>query len=362
VAHEINNPLSFLLGNLELLNTSLQGDEAAEIVELLSDVLPDMVEGARRIATVMADLRALTIATNPSQRAVDVRRVLELTLRTMSHARATHLPVLLDLDDVPLLQADEGQLVQVFLHLLEHALGGGGAQSLSDLSMVTVRLRHAEPTRLLIEIEDRGPGLTPNELEQIRGSTYQHLPAHQLLGLTICRYALSQLNGTLEFESQVGAGTTARVWLPLRLSNPSWPDVSLSAASVATQLRRVIIIDDEAALGRMLPRLLQELWEVRWYRSAEEALVALESGEEPDVILCDLSLPGLNGMGFYHRLVQQHQGLAVCTGFLSGGPLNEETALFLDTVRDRSLLKPFGRAALLELLERLDGMRRAAQR
>lgn len=354
IAHEVNNPLSFIQGNLEYLMANLSGLSREEALELFGEVLPDMLAGAKRIGEVMRDLRALTVATSPRGGSVNMRQLLELTVRMLQHTRKGHLPILMELEDVPLILADEGQIVQVVLILLDNALAAT-EQSAREMPLIYLRLR-VSGERLMIEVEDQGPGISEAQLKDERagGAAMRASAGSGGLGLAISRYVVGQLKGELTLEGRPGEGTRARVWLPMRQPARVWQETPPALAAAARGSKRlVLLIDHEAAMGRMLPRLLEEPWEVRWCRSAEEALVMLEAGVAVDMVLCDLALPGMSGEQLHRAVSERWPQLGERMAFLSGGAPTRDGEVFLGEVSGRTLPKPFEREMLMELLERL---------
>jgi PAS domain S-box-containing protein len=351
IAHEVSNPLSFIQGNLEYLVSALPKASEAEAKALVEEILPDMLAGARRIGEVMRGLRTLTAAASPRDRMVDLRQLLELTVRMLQHTRKGHLPIVAELEDVPLLQADEGLLVQVVVSLLDNAIESL-KRSTRELPLIYLRLR-MEGERVLVEVEDQGAGL--GEVSSTQTSVESMSQGAGLgLGLAISRYVVSQLKGELEVDGVVGEWMRARIWLPLR--QPVRQQMETPPQQEArVQAKRVLVVDGEAAIGRMLPRLLKAPWEVRWCRSAEEAVVLLETGVEVDVILCELSLPGMSGERFEEVVRTRWPALEGRMGFLRGGGPTRCHEPFMQRIQARMLAKPFEREALLDLLSRLSG-------
>jgi PAS domain S-box-containing protein len=351
IAHEVNNPLSFIMGNLEYLGANVHGLKEGEALELFEEVLPDMLSGAKRIGGVMRDLRALTIATTPRTGAVNMRQLLELTVRMLQHTRRGHLPILTELEDVPLIQADEGHIVQVVLILLDNALAAI-ERSAREMPLIYLRLRMAG-TMLLIEVEDQGPGISEASSEASSMSGGQQAGSGGR-GLAISRYVVGQLKGELVLKGTPGEGTRAQVWLPVRQPSRLWHETPATPTPEQRgPAQRVLVIDNEAAMGRMLPRLLREPWHVRWCRSAEEALVILETGVEVDMILCDLGLSGMTGEQLHAAICARWPSMERRMGFLSGGAPSRDSESFLLQISDRFIAKPFERGVLLDLLNRL---------
>ena len=115
---------------------------------------------------------------------------------------------------------------------------------------------------------------------------------------------------------------------------------------------RVLVIDDEPQVGRMLVRLLRRTHDVVAVTSADDALAVVEEGW--DAILCDIMMPGADGPAFYVQLEERYPEVAPLVGFMTGGAFDARVQAFLETRGDEGwLAKPFQRADVIEFLDRL---------
>lgn len=104
-------------------------------------------------------------------------------------------------------------------------------------------------------------------------------------------------------------------------------------------MSRILVIDDNVMIHRLMLRLLGRD-EVVARDSARDALALLRAGERFDVILCDLNMPEMSGLEFHRELISMDPELASRTLFLTGGPLDEASALFVQELPERILQKP----------------------
>jgi len=118
---------------------------------------------------------------------------------------------------------------------------------------------------------------------------------------------------------------------------------------------RVLVVDDEDLVTRMLERMLQKDVDVTIARSAEEALARIGAPDAFDAILCDVSMPGMTGIDVYHRLLTEAPALAERMLFMTGGATTAAAAEFLHEMADREVSKPFDRGRLMAALEQLCG-------
>lgn len=208
VAHEIMNPLTYVLANLEFATGQRQIDDARR-----TKALDEAREGAKRMQQIVWDLRALGRAGGEELFYVDARSVLETALRLSGPEVARTSRVTLDLQEVPGVLASESRLCQVFINLLVNA-----AQSMEDRPNdereIKVCTRHDEAASLVaIDIADKGVGIEPAYLERVFEPFYTTKQSGTGLGLSISRDIVERMGGRIGVESNLGKGTTFTVWL-----------------------------------------------------------------------------------------------------------------------------------------------------
>ena len=125
-----------------------------------------------------------------------------------------------------------------------------------------------------------------------------------------------------------------------------------SQSGVCRRPGRVLIVDDERLLGKALSVCLSDENQVVFEPDAAAALARLRQGERYDVVLCDVMMPGIDGVEFYYRLAATVPQMARRVIFMTGGVLDERAAFFLDHVPNLVLVKPFDTGALRALIER----------
>jgi two-component system, NtrC family, sensor kinase len=219
VAHEVNNPLAYVLLNLERIEKGLRrlADGAPlDIARELLDGVGLCLEGGRRVQQIVSDLRRFSRAdAREPNLPIDVRRVLDFAIDMAGHEVHKRARVVREFDEVPLVSASENRLIQVFLNLLvnaAHAIGEG-APTENEIRAVTKTDEHG---RALIEIYDTGEGMAPTVMQRIFEPFYTTKPAGvgTGLGLAICRDIAASLGGDIAVESEPGRGTVFRVLLP----------------------------------------------------------------------------------------------------------------------------------------------------
>jgi PAS domain S-box-containing protein len=345
VAHEINNPLTYIVLNLTLLDrqlsslSSVDGDTLAKLKNMVSQAR----YGTERVTNVVRDLQSLTRVKDEPNTLVDPNAVLERCFEIADHQIRHRARLVRELSPLPAVRASEGRLVQLFLNLLINA-----AQAIpegnADRHAIKVHSSLVEG-RVRIEISDTGAGIPPEALGRIFDPffTTKAIGEGSGLGLAICRSIVTSLGGEIDVASEVGVATTFTVTLPVGLAAAE-PAVR-SAPRPATTLR-VLVVDDEPLIGRVVEQVLAG-HQVVSETSARAALGRLQAGETFDRILCDLMMPDMSGMELFQQLPPDLQKQVV---FLSGGAFTERARDFLARVPNRRLEKPFDTEALAAAL------------
>ena len=208
VAHEIMNPLTYVLANLDFVVGERSQDEARR-----TRAIVEAREGAKRMQQIVWDLRALGRAGNEELFYVDARSVFETALRLSGPEVTRSAEVVLELGPVTGVLASESRLCQVFINLLVNAAQAMDPKPKNE-RRIRVRTREDETLSLVgIEISDTGVGIERNKLERIFEPFYTTKATGTGLGLSICRDIIERMGGKIEVTSTVGVETTFTVWL-----------------------------------------------------------------------------------------------------------------------------------------------------
>ncbi len=347
VAHEINNPLAFILSNVEFALDELR--RAGADPEVLR-ALDDAKDGGVRVREIVRDLRTFSRPVNEVREALDPRAVLESAVGLASNEIRHRAQILVEPGDVPRVAASEYRLGQVFLNLLINA-----AQAIPEGNVAGNHVRATTSTapdgHAVIEISDTGGGIPPEVLPRIFDPFFTTKPpgVGTGLGLSICHGIVTQLGGTISVESAPGQGSTFRVSLP-----PAGPVAARAAAppapSASAARKRLLVVDDEPLVGRAVARILAAEHDVVTRTSARDALPDLLGGPGFDLVLCDLMMPEMTGMDLHARLAREAPGVAARLVFLTGGAFTPAARDFLDRVPNARLEKPFEPQALRDVV------------
>jgi len=354
LAHEINNPLGVITANLTLASECAAtlapldaGSEAA--VEMLQEIR-DAREAAERIRQIVKDLRAFSSNNQPPQ-SINVKTAVEAALRMGRYEIQHRAQVVTQVDPDLAVLATEARLGQILTNLLVNA-----AQAIPEGAAhkhrIQVRALQAG-AQVLVEITDTGPGITPEVLDRLFTPFFTTKPHGTGLGLSITRRIAQDLHGDIEVESTPGAGTTFRVRLPAASQVPPAATPSKAARTSA----RVLVVDDDAAVGAAIQRSFRGRHETKVVTSAAAALALIERGQEFDVILCDVTMPNMNGPQFLAALEKTRPDLASRLALMTGGLSNHPSQQGLrDGMRNPLVDKPFELSTLLALVDKLAGL------
>ncbi|XSE99378.1 ATP-binding protein [Pseudomyxococcus flavus] len=357
VGHEINNPLSYVVGNLQFALEQLEphasrpgaSDALARALHEAMEALREAKEGAERIRTTVRDLQTFARAEEPRLSPVDVHAALEFGLSmAMPHLRH-RARVEKNLGDVPTVMAHETRLGQVFLQLLLNA-----AQAIpeGDVARYEVTLSTwRDGATVVVEVADNGHGMAPEVLDRAFEPFFTTRPLGEGagLGLSTSLGLVRSMGGELSATSAPGVGSVFQVRLPT--TDAAAPATGPVEGRELPGRKRVLVVDDEPLLAAVLGRVLGTRHEVVVVHSGREALDLLASDARFDRVFCDLMMDGLTGMDVYDVLSARQPEVLSRFVFMTGGAFSERARTFLQSVPLPRIEKPFELGALHALVE-----------
>jgi CheY-like chemotaxis protein/signal transduction histidine kinase len=356
VAHEINNPLAAVLGNLDIaidqLTTRAKVDDPA-FIEGLLEALQEARDGADKVRHIVRDLKLFSRAEEDKKAPVNVVRVLDSALRLAWNEVRHRARVRRAYGNVPLVDANESRLGQVFLNLLVNA-----AQAIpegrADENEIAVTTRVDALGRVVVDVADSGAGMHPDVMKRLFTPFFTTKPVGfgTGLGLSICHRLVSAVGGEITVESVLGKGTTFHVALPASsaVEIPSAPASASPRHADAPRRGRVLVVDDDVSILNVVTRVVGPDHECHAMRSGSEALGRIRQGERFDVILCDLMMPVMTGMDLFNQLVSIDRDQAARVVFLTGGAFTSQARAFLREISNPRLDKPFELSALKNIV------------
>lgn len=360
IAHEINNPLSYVTSNLEFIGQSLSevedGPASGRIRELL-ELVGHAREGAERVRRIVHGLKTFSRAEVAETRApLELQPLLELAINLTFNEIRQRARLVKEYGRTPHVEADDARLCEVFVNLLLNAAQAIGGGQVDDNEIRVVTSTDAAGCAV-VEVRDTGCGIPDANRAQIFDPffTTKTIGLGTGLGLSIVHGIVTAHGGTTTFGSaSVGNGTSFRVVLP-----PARADVRPVAATIpqapVSSSRRgsVLVVDDEPIVARVLRRILMADHDVATAHSGREAMAHFEKGERFDVILCDLMMPVMNGMALHAELSEAIPEQAARIIFITGGAFTPAAKQFLDHVPNVRVEKPFEAANIRALVRGL---------
>ncbi|MFQ6537334.1 MULTISPECIES: hybrid sensor histidine kinase/response regulator [Aphanothece] len=321
MSHELRTPLNGVIGLSDILLGTALTDRQRECVEtvkgsgesllrLVSDVL-DMAH---------LDSGALELESRPFDLTGLLRQEVD-RLRPMAAAKGLTLTLAASADLPVSVIGDPLRLAQILRHLLANAIKFS-AHGAVRINATPAESDQPEATALLLAVEDSGPGMAPEALEQLfqpfgqlngDGATTTRTQQGAGLGLALCRGLAEALGGVLRVRSTPAAGTTFTLELPLRPSDPApqrhpdQPSTALEPGRTARPLAvghplRILIAEDNSVNARVCTLMLERLGYTASLACDGEQAVLLQGRLDPDVILMDLRMPHLDGLEATRRI------------------------------------------------------------
>jgi len=380
VAHEINNPLTYILYNLESLSEDVPrylqqlaqvrralvgrlGEpdlrdllgSAFEVLDpaTFADVeerFKDALSGTNRIKDIAKGLGTFSRVERETVAAVDIRYPIESAVSIASNEIKYRASLVKDFGITSQVMASDGRLSQVFLNLLvnaAHAIPEGNVEQ----NEIRVRTWQ-EGAEVCAEVRDTGVGIPAETLSHIFEPffTTKAVGVGSGLGLSIVRSIVSGYGGRIDVTSEVGKGTSFVVRLPVakpeekrdRTATPKEP-------RAAGPRGRILVIDDEPGVRAVLRRTLSrhELVEADSGKRGQEILAG---DQEFDLILCDMMMPRVSGMEVHRWLLDKHPQLAPKLVFMTGGAFTPNAGKYLEQSGNLRIQKPFDERNLERLV------------
>ncbi len=340
VAHELNNPLTAVIGFTELMGLAKLPSEHRDYVD-------NILAGADRCKRVVQNLLSFARQHQPERKPVDLNELVRLTLKFLYYQLHTsnikvseHLA-----PNLPLVMADAHQLQQVFLNLITNARQAMEGHRPEGLLRVTTEVAN---DRVRVCFQDNGPGIPPENLLRVFDPffTTKEVGQGTGLGLSLCYGIVREHGGSIQVLSPPGQGASFIVEVPVAQGNEAASERLGTTAGQPTATleghgKRILVIDDESSLLSLAGNALgAAAYQVDTAGDGETALRLL-SQNRYDLILCDWKMPGLNGQQVYERISGGDPTVAKRFLFMTGDVVNEKARRFFEDHQQPCLAKPF---------------------
>ncbi len=343
IAHEINNPLTPILGYSQMLITQndMEDDKRLRFLEIIN-------QSADKVKNIVENLLSFARKDKPSRDYSDVNQILSQAVEFREYQlRLENINIEMTLDpELPLTMVDSNQLQQVFTNIILNAdqamtnskNGGGTLEILS---------RRAPSDKIEIVFADNGPGMDTEVQLKIFDPFFTTKPTGigTGLGLSVSYGIVKEHGGDIIVESKEGVGTSFTVVIPILtykdyITEEEFKQKAPKPTYYATKGDKVLIVEDEELVVTLMKGILEaDGYSVALADNGENALKLIEQGDFR-FIVCDIKMPQMNGKEFFGRVKSKNDDLAGRIVFITGDP-SAETLRFIEETGNKYLAKPF---------------------
>jgi signal transduction histidine kinase/CheY-like chemotaxis protein len=338
IAHEINNPLTAVLGYTDFLSTLPRDAETQAM-------LAQLRHGAERVQIIVRDLQLFARQQRSGVGRVSLNLIVDqAVMLKRGELVLDQIVTEVRLDrDLPESWGDGGQLSQVVLNLLSNAHHAVRLRPLPRLVALETALVGGERgPQLQLRVSDNGEGMSAAVRARVFEPFFTTRPVGEGtgLGLSICASIVADHGGTIAVESEPGCGAVFTVRLPLRAVPPLAAPAPEPARAPAPEGLRVLLVDDDPLVVDVVLRALGRGNRVD-YAADGTAGLQLALGGAYDLVLSDLRMPGLDGLELHDRLLAARPELAARVLFISGDTSSQHASAALAASSRPLLAKPF---------------------
>lgn len=349
VAHELNNPLSIVIGHALMLAEEMEGTKAA-------DRATKIRVAAERCARIVRSFLAIARQRKASLEALDVAALSEGVLQLLGYGLSSSgIEVTRAIPpDLPAILGDADQLHQVLANLLTNAQQALDLQPQPRRVSISARALGDE---VEIVVADNGPGIPADLRNRIFDPFFTTKPVGSGtgVGLSISRGIVEAHGGSMSLAPPGEGGAAFVIRLPIasQLSGASGPAPAEPRAVVAPAARHALIVDDEPEVAELLAEMLQGQG-LRCQIALDGAKAqALLRSRDYDVILCDLRMPVMDGRALHAWLAEHRPALCNRLAFITGDTLGQGQGGALAQLGRPILEKPFVSAEVRSLVAKL---------
>lgn len=346
ISHELNNPLSVVVGRSILMEMDVN-DPA------LLDSVKEVREAAERCARIVKTFLAIARQQPPERGLTQLNDTIHAALKLIEYSlRTAGIEIILDLQpDLPEISADSDQLNQVFANLFINA-----QQALLECPeprRLTIKTRsQADQQQLRVEISDNGPGIPESIRSRIFDPFFTTKPmgAGTGVGLSLSHGIITAHDGALTYQDADQGGACFIITLPVHRSEEDMKALATNTDRAAALLD-ILVVDDEPEVAEIIMEILQRAGHRIAVANSGNSALELIRQNQYDIVLSDLHMADLNGQDFYRRLKIDYPPLSERIAFITGDSLSAVVQRFLRESERPCLEKPFTPQELLQLVE-----------
>ncbi|MGI9367031.1 MAG: ATP-binding protein [Rhizobiaceae bacterium] len=345
VAHELNNPLSIVVGHALMLREEAQDDETRRRIDKISNA-------AERSAKIVKTFLAMARQQPAKMEPVDLRSVISTSVDVTGYGKSGDgLKIVSSVpDDLPEIVADADQIVQVIINLIMNS--HQAIRESGKGSKIHVKAREGQRKNTVkVIVQDNGPGIPKNIRARIFEPffTTKDVGDGTGIGLAFCHRIIHSHGGKIWLDQDHTTGSKFCITLPVATKLES-DEAADSIPHHIGQAKRILVVDDEVDVGEFIGEvLIKEGFEVDVAKSGKEAFSFLENSSY-DAVLSDLNMPGVDGRGLFDRLSMDFEKLAERTAFITGDTMGESSQKLLGSSKRPFLEKPVSPDELRKLV------------
>ncbi|HUT19389.1 MAG TPA: GAF domain-containing protein [Anaerolineae bacterium] len=336
VAHELNNPLTAVVGYAQLL---LETCEDPEVCEDLGRINRE----AQRSARIVQNLLAFARQQSSEKHSIELGQALDKAIDLLAYQlQVNNISLVREISPEPMIAlGDRYQLQQVFLNLITNAYQA--MYKAYGRGTLTIRTERVNGNIARICFADDGPGVPAEIANRVFDPffTTKDVGEGTGLGLSICLGIVQEHEGRIWLDQEVERGATFVIELPLDGEEQGVHEEDLKLEPIRYQGLSILVIDDEPEIVFLLQRVLEgEGYDVVAVNGGHEALEAL-SRRSYDLVICDLKMPGIGGRDIFDYVTQNQPELADRMIFTTGDTVSSDSRAFLQETQQPFISKPF---------------------
>ena len=356
VAHEISNPLTYVLANIDCLRGQLRSVATKlppRVLAEMDEMAAEAAHGAERVARIVHSLRIFSRVEEERRAPIELHPIIEAASALAANEIRHRAQLVQRYQPLPRVEANDARLTLAFFNLLLNA-----AQAIVEGRAESNRIEiktWTDQGRAVVEIRDTGCGIAPEHLPRIFDPffTTKAQGVGTGLGLSMCQGTVSALGGEVTVETTVGVGTAVRVTLPAFAGVAPTTAPATRISSGAGRSGRILVVDDDASICSAIRRTLGRSHHVVTVTSGREAIDRIKDGERFDLILCDLMMPVVTGVEVHDEILRLAPQQAERMVFMSGGAFTPAARDFLRRVPNERFDKPFDGGLLRTLAKEM---------
>ena len=348
VAHELNNPLSVILGRTQML--LLAGDEEKR------EDYEAIIKSVDRCRTITNNLLSFTREVVPEKKLISINDCIEQVLSIISyHLTADNISVWFDLDsELPQTMVDENQMEQVFLNVISNAQQAI-LEKKAPGNIVITSGRIGDD--IVVSFKDNGIGMDKSVLNRVFDPFFSTKDVGEGtgLGLSVSLGIIRNHRGNIKISSEPDKGSEVTISLPITKPSAAEEEPGFSDGRYALPAeKRALIVEDEKDILTFYGKLFAKYdWEAVMVTDGNEALDHISNGDEFDIILCDLKMPGMSGRELYETLKAKYPSRLEKFIISTGDVINKDTQQFLEETKVACIKKPVDLPELIRAVSKV---------